>query len=63
MPPSQGAWMPAGTAHSHRAFGATEMRAILFDVDGEGPFPERPTVLAFTPLLREAVTALTDDAA
>lgn len=63
VPPSQGAWMPAGTAHSHRAFGATEMRAILFDVVGEGPFPQRPTVLAFTPLLREAVTALTDDAA
>ncbi|RRS00539.1 AraC family transcriptional regulator [Glycomyces terrestris] len=63
VPPSQGAWMPAGTAHSHRAFGATEMRAILFDVDDEGPFLDRPTVLAFTPLLREAVTALTDDAA
>ncbi|SDE07270.1 AraC family transcriptional regulator [Glycomyces harbinensis] len=62
VPPSQGAWMPAGTAHSHRASGATEMRAILFATAGDGPFIERPAVLAFTPLLREAVTALTDGA-
>jgi AraC-like DNA-binding protein len=62
VPPSQGAWMPAGTDHAHRAFGATEMRAILFDVGDEGPFLDHPSVLAFTPLLREAVTALTDDA-
>jgi AraC-like DNA-binding protein len=60
VPPSQGAWMPAGTDHSHRACGATEMRAILFATDGDGPFIDHPSVLAFTPLLREAVTALTD---
>jgi len=63
VPSSQGVWMPAGTVHSHRACGATEMRAILFAVEGDGPFIDHPSVLAFTPLLREAVTALTDDAA
>jgi AraC-like DNA-binding protein len=62
VPPSQGVWMPSGTVHSHRACGATEMRAILFDAEGDGPFIGRPSVLAFTPLLREAVTALTDGA-
>ena len=63
VPPSQGVWIPAGTEHAHRACGATEMRAILFATDGPGPFIEHPSVLAFTPLLREAVTCLTDDAA
>jgi AraC-like DNA-binding protein len=62
VPPSQGVWIPAGTDHAHRACGTTEMRAILFATDGPGPFLEHPTVLAFTPLLREAVTCLTDDA-
>ena len=61
VPPSQGVWMPAGTDHSHRACGATEMRAILFPTTGDGPFIDHPSVLAFTPLLREAVTALTGD--
>ncbi|MCD0444132.1 helix-turn-helix transcriptional regulator [Glycomyces sp. A-F 0318] len=62
VPPSQGVWMPAGTAHAHRACGATEMRSVLFDPEGGGPFIDRPSVLAFTPLLREAVTALTGGA-
>jgi AraC-like DNA-binding protein len=63
VPPSQGVWIPAGTEHAHRACGSTEMRAILFATDGHGPYLEQPSVLAFTPLLREAVTCLTDDAA
>jgi AraC-like DNA-binding protein len=63
VPPSQGVWIPAGTDHAHRACGTTEMRAILFPTEGPGPFIEHPAVLAFTPLLREAVTCLTDDAA
>jgi AraC-like DNA-binding protein len=63
VPPSQGVWIPAGTAHAHRACGSTEMRAILFATDGPGPYLEHPSVLAFTPLLREAVTCLTDEAA
>ena len=62
VPPSQGVWMPAGRDHAHRACGSTEMRAILFATEGSGPFIAHPTVLAFTPLLREAVTCLTDDA-
>ncbi|MDA1368326.1 AraC family transcriptional regulator [Glycomyces algeriensis] len=62
VPPSQGVWMPAGRDHAHRACGSTEMRAILFAPEGPGPFIGHPTVLAFTPLLREAVTCLTDDA-
>jgi AraC-like DNA-binding protein len=62
VPPSQGVWIPAGTDHAHRACGTTEMRAILFAIEGPGPYLGRPSVLAFTPLLREAVTCLTDDA-
>ncbi|MDN3239518.1 AraC family transcriptional regulator [Glycomyces tritici] len=62
VPPSQGVWVPAGHDHAHRACGSTEMRAILFATGGSGPFIGHPTVLAFTPLLREAVTCLTDDA-
>lgn len=61
VPPSQGVWMPAGTDHSHRACGATEMRAVMFATEGGGPFLERPAVLSFSPLLRESVTALTGD--
>ncbi|GAA2160904.1 MULTISPECIES: AraC family transcriptional regulator [Glycomyces] len=62
VPPSQGVWIPAGHDHAHRACGTTEMRAILFATESPGPFIAHPTVLAFTPLLREAVTCLTDDA-
>jgi AraC-like DNA-binding protein len=57
VPPSQGVWIPAGTDHAHRACGTTEMRAILFAIGSPGPFIAHPTVLAFTPLLREAVTS------
>lgn len=53
--------MPARTEHAHRAYGATDMRALEFDGPVDPLGSAQPSVLAVTPLLREAVAALTDD--
>jgi AraC-like DNA-binding protein len=60
-PTNRIAWTPPGIEHYHRAYGETEMR--LLQVSGEvgDLLPPRPTVFAVTPLLREALLALTDD--
>jgi AraC-like DNA-binding protein len=59
LPPRRALWLPAGVPHSHQAHGATQMCSVSFPADLEGY--GRPTVLAVSPLAREAIIALTED--
>ena len=60
-PPNRAAWIPAGSFHQHRAHGATDMRIVLMADAAAGLLPAHPSVLAVTPLAREATLALTSD--
>lgn len=62
VPPHRAVWVPAAVAHSHEAHGPTEMRTLRFDPSVNPLGLDGPTVLAVTPLLREVIIALTDDA-
>ncbi|MEU5848453.1 AraC family transcriptional regulator [Saccharopolyspora shandongensis] len=53
-------WTPPGFEHSHRAFGETEIRRIDLPTRFCRFLPARPSVFAVTPLLREALLALSD---
>ncbi len=57
VPPYRAVWLPAGVAHTHQAYGPTQLRTVNFDRAVAG-FAE-PAVLAVSPLLREVVIALT----
>jgi AraC-like DNA-binding protein len=58
-PANRVAWTPPGFDHHHRAYGQTEVRVL--EVSGAlcALLPARPAVLAVSPLLREALLALT----
>jgi len=58
-PPNRAVWIPAGSAHQHRAHGITDMRIVFMAKRFAALLPSRPVVLAVTPLAREAVLALT----
>ncbi|MFE9191910.1 AraC family transcriptional regulator [Micromonospora sp. NPDC007208] len=60
VPPDRAAWIPAGVAHAHRAYGPTDMRAIMFDRPLNPLGVDQPTALAVSPLLREVIVSLTD---
>src|SRR4051812_34124425 len=52
-------WLPAGTWHQHRFYGASAFHSIGFGVE-RPPLPiEHPAVVAVGPLLRELLVALT----
>ncbi len=53
-------WTPPGFEHSHHLYGRTDVR--LLDLPGElcGRLAAHPAVYEVTPLLREALLALTD---
>ncbi|MBB5858236.1 AraC family transcriptional regulator [Amycolatopsis umgeniensis] len=53
-------WTPPGFEHSHRAYGETEVRRIDLPVRLGRFLPALPSVFAVTPLLREALLALSD---
>jgi AraC-like DNA-binding protein len=61
VPPHRAVWLPARVAHSHRAHGPTEVRALTFRRSVNPLRLDRPTVLAVTPLLREVIAALTGE--
>lgn len=63
VPPLRAAWIPAGIAHTHQAHGPTVMRTLAFDGAAAPLPPDRPTVLAVSPLLREIIVSLTSDGA
>jgi AraC-like DNA-binding protein len=61
VPPERAVWIPAGVTHAHRAYGTTDMRAIMFDRPVNPLGVDRPTALALSPLLREVMVILTAD--
>ena len=53
-------WLPAGTWHEHRFYGASAFHSVAFD---DPPLDDRePAVIAVGPLLRELLVACTDEA-
>src|SRR3954468_14191855 len=53
-------WLPAGTWHQHRFYGASAFHSVGFGVE-RAPLPvDHPAVVAVGPLLRELLVALTD---
>ena len=55
-------WLPAGTWHEHRFFGASTFHTVGFPV-AEPPWAERePTLVSVAPLLRELLIACADPA-
>ncbi|WP_327370392.1 helix-turn-helix transcriptional regulator [Streptomyces sp. NBC_01217] len=59
-PANRMTWTPPGFAHSHRFYGRTDVRLLTVPVELCGELVEHPSVFAISPLLREAVLALTD---
>ncbi|MEU2790360.1 AraC family transcriptional regulator [Streptomyces sp. NPDC007100] len=59
-PANRVTWTPPGFAHSHRFYGRTNVRLVAVPVDLCGELAAHPSVYAVSPLLREALLALTD---
>ncbi|MFE6488678.1 helix-turn-helix domain-containing protein [Streptomyces sp. NPDC057757] len=53
-------WTPPGFDHSHRIYGSTDVRLFAIPAELTGDLVAHPSVFAVTPLLREALLALTD---
>jgi AraC-like DNA-binding protein len=53
-------WMPAGTWHEHRAYGASIIHTLGFQVEDPPLLPDTPAIVAVTRLLRELLIALTE---
>lgn len=60
-PPHRAVWVPAYVEHQHRAWGVTDMRAILLS-ESKRRGLETPVAVIVSPLLRELILALTSDA-
>ncbi|MEV0442396.1 helix-turn-helix transcriptional regulator [Streptomyces spectabilis] len=54
-PGTRAIWVPAGTVHSHRAYGHLEMYFVGLPADDNPLHLDEPTVLAVSPLLRELI--------
>lgn len=53
-------WLPAGTWHEHRFYGASSFHTVGFPAD-QPPLADRePTIVAVSPLLRELLIACAD---
>jgi AraC-like DNA-binding protein len=63
VPPERAVWLPAGVAHAHQAYGATQMRTVAFPVEVNPLGLTQPTVLSVSRLLRELIIAITADPA
>jgi len=61
LPPQRALWLPAEVPHAHQAHGVTDMRTVIFPRSEIAHGYDRPTVLAVSPLMREAIIALTQD--
>ena len=51
-------WTPPGFEHSHRAYGETEIRRVELPARFCRLLPDQPSIFPVTPLLREALIAL-----
>jgi AraC-like DNA-binding protein len=58
-PANRISWTPPGFAHHHRALGETKIRLVEVPQRMCAALPAQPTVFSVTPLLREALVALT----
>jgi len=58
-PANRIAWTPPGFGHHHRAYVQTEIRLVEVPRRLCAALPTQPTVFSVTPLLREALLALT----
>jgi AraC-like DNA-binding protein len=59
-PASRVTWTPPGFDHSHRFYGETDVRLVAIPAAQCDALTAYPSVYAVSPLLREAVLALTD---
>lgn len=59
-PANRVTWTPPGFDHSHRFHGRTDVRLLDIPVDLCGELAAYPAVFEVSPLLREALLALTD---
>ena len=59
-PANRVTWTPPGFHHSHRFYGRTDVRVVVVPVDLCARLIAYPSVFAVSPLLREALLALTD---
>jgi AraC-like DNA-binding protein len=59
-PASRVTWTPPGFDHSHRFYGRTDVRVLAIPADLCADVVAHPGVFAVSPLLREALLALTD---
>ncbi|MDQ0813745.1 AraC-like DNA-binding protein [Streptomyces sp. B3I7] len=58
-PANRVTWTPPRFAHSHRFYGETDVRLLTVPLDLCGQLVDHPSVFAVSPLLREALLALT----
>ncbi|MFT3889013.1 MAG: helix-turn-helix transcriptional regulator [Arachnia sp.] len=59
-PASRIIWTPPGFEHAHRFYGETDVRVVDVPLTACGALPPEPGVFTVSPLLREALLALTD---
>lgn len=59
VPANRVAWTPAGSPHSHRAHGETDMRIVFLPASLARLAPDHPAVLLVSDLAREILLALT----
>ncbi len=59
-PASRIIWTPPGFEHAHRFYGVTDVRVVGVPLLECGALPPEPGVFMVSPLLREALLALTD---
>jgi hypothetical protein len=59
-PANRATWTPPGFDHSHRFYGRTDVRLVVIPAGLGDSLVAHPSVFAVSPLLREALLALTD---
>lgn len=60
-PQTRALWIPAGTVHEHRAYGAVRLHTVGLDVRHNPLGLDAPAVLSVDPLLRELIIATSDE--
>ncbi|HLS69686.1 MAG TPA: helix-turn-helix transcriptional regulator [Kiloniellales bacterium] len=58
VPPQRAVWVPAGAEHALEMHDFVQLRTLYIDPDQAPDLPQRPQVLAVTPLLREVILRL-----
>lgn len=57
VPPTRAIWVPCGTEHCSRMLTAVRLRTLHISAQAARTLPDKPCVLAVTPLLRELILA------